>query len=364
MGEKIFNRKILCDVSVVQLEPRDIGAEFDFASQVPNNSDSEPATAVLCLIGVPGYFYKEVGMNMTLPNLRVGDPIRHESLSVFPLFSETNEKIEYQLADLALAEQSLLIEEIDEDGSVPELLVENKGDQRVLFLEGEELVGAKQNRILNTSVLVAAHSKVKIPVSCVEQGRWRHSTRFFGSSGSHSSSKLRRVLKSSVSESVKEKQSHRSDQGGVWKEVACMHACHDVASGTSAMSDAFEAYEETIATFRDNLKYVDGATGVAVAVGKKVVAIDVFDKSSTCEKVWERLLSGVVFDALEAAKTDQQPSVKDVEQLIANVGDLPWEQTPAVGEGEEYRSVSKRGDHGSALAFQQTVVHGSVVAAA
>ena len=57
-------------------------------------------------------------------------------------------------------------------GSVPDLLVENRGDVRVLFLEGEELIGAKQNRILNTSVLVAAHTKVKIPVSCVERGRW------------------------------------------------------------------------------------------------------------------------------------------------------------------------------------------------
>jgi len=55
-------------------------------------------------------------------------------------------------------------------GSVPDLLVDNRGDVRVLFLEGEELIGAKQNRILNTSVLVPAHSKIKIPVSCVEPG--------------------------------------------------------------------------------------------------------------------------------------------------------------------------------------------------
>lgn len=301
---------------------------------------------------------------MILPKLRVGDPIRHESLFVFPLFSKTNEKIKYRLSDQALADRSLLIEEVDESGSVPELLVENKGDQRVLFLEGEELVGAKQNRILNTSVLVAAHSKIKIPVSCVEQGRWSHNTQYFDSSGSHSPAKLRRALKSSVSKSVKEKKTHDADQGEVWREVACLHEYHSVDSCSSAMSDAFDTYEESISTYRNNLKYVDGATGIAVAVGQNVVAIDVFDKPPTCEKVWDRLLSGVVFDALEVAATDQQPSVADVEQLIANFGDLPWEQTPAVGEGEEYRSVTQRGDHGSALALQQTVVHGSVIAAA
>ena len=303
-------------------------------------------------------------MSVVLPNVRVGDPIRHKSLSVFPLFSDTSELIEYQLADAALADQSLLVEEIDESGSVPELLVENKGDQRVLFLEGEELVGAKQNRILNTSVLVAAHSKIKIPVSCVEQGRWRRMTQYFGSSGHHPPAKLRRALKSSVSKSAKEKQKHDADQGEVWREVACLHQCCMVDSSTAAMSDAYDAYEENIAMFRNNLNYVDGSTGMAVSIGEKIVAIDVFDKPATCEKVWGRLLSGVVLDALQAAEADSQPSVADVEKLISHVTGLAWEQNPAVGEGEEYRSVSKEGDHASVLACQQTVVHGSVIAAA
>ena len=154
-------------------------------------------------------------MSIALPKLHVGEPIQHESLSIFPLFSEAGGAIDYQLSDEAIANESLLIQEITEGGSVPDLLVENKGDSLVLFLEGEELVGAKQNRILNTSVLVAAHSKLKIPVSCVEQGRWRYSSRFFGSSGSHSPSKLRRALKASVSKSVRENRGHSSDQGQV-----------------------------------------------------------------------------------------------------------------------------------------------------
>ena len=274
-----------------------------------------------------------------------------------------NGGVDYRLSDAALADESLLVEEVSEGGSVPDLLVENKGDLRVLFLEGEELVGAKQNRILNTSVLVAAHTKIKIPVSCVEQGRWGYKSRYFGSSGSHSPSKLRRALKASVSRSVKEKRGHTSDQGEVWKEVACLHAAHGVESATAAMSDAFDTYEDRIGAYREKLKYVDGASGVAVAIGDRVVAVDLFDKPSTCQKVWDRMLSGVVFDALEAGETDQDASVADVEQLVATAGDLPWEQSEAVGEGEEYRAESNRGDHASALAFEETVVHGSVVAA-
>ncbi len=233
----------------------------------------------------------------------------------------------------------------------------------MLFLEGEELVGAKQNRILNTSVLVAAHSKVKIPVSCVEQGRWGYRSRGFGSSGSHIPTKMRRALKTSVSRSIKTKHGHRSDQGEIWDEVEQLHASHHVESPTTAMSDAFDSYRDRIETFKSELEYVDGAVGVAIAIGDRVVSVDLFDKPDTCRKVWNRLLSGVVFDALEAGDTERQASTADVEQLVAAVGDLPWEQSEAVAEGEEYRAVSKCGDHGSALAFEQVVVHGSVVAA-
>jgi len=45
--------------------------------------------------------------------------------------------------------------------------VANGADRPLLLLDGEELIGAKQNRILNTTVLVAAHTEVTIPVSCV-----------------------------------------------------------------------------------------------------------------------------------------------------------------------------------------------------
>ncbi len=141
-------------------------------------------------------------MSVVLPEVRVGDPVRHEALSVFPLFAGAESPVEYLLSDEGIGSGSVTVEEVSEGGSVPNLLVENKGNVRILFIEGEELVGAKQNRVLNTSVLIAAKTKVKIPVSCVEAGRWAYKSRHFGSSGSHSSPKLRWFLKMSVTDSL------------------------------------------------------------------------------------------------------------------------------------------------------------------
>jgi len=51
----------------------------------------------------------------------------------------------------------------------------------ILILDGEELVGAKQNRVVNTTLLIAAASSTVIPVSCVEQGRWDYDSPDFRS---------------------------------------------------------------------------------------------------------------------------------------------------------------------------------------
>ncbi|MDB5349956.1 MAG: hypothetical protein JWN86_1203 [Planctomycetota bacterium] len=297
----------------------------------------------------------------TLPEVRVGDPIRHEALTVFPLFSPPDEANDYLLSDEALAAGSITVEEVSEGGSVPILLVINSGDSRVLFLEGEELKGAKQNRVLNTSVLVAARSRTPIPVSCVEQGRWRYRSKNFSSGGSHSSSKLRHFLKRSVGESLKSGQGHTSDQMAVWGEVSRQMTSLGSTSETGAMSDTYERHQERLGEFRARLKYVEGASGIAAAVGPQVVAVDMFDRPSTCGKVWDRLLSGVVMDALEAASPAKVAEVADVEGLLSRLRAAPWEPTPAVGEGQEYRSDSVPLAHASSLVLGESVLHGSVV---
>jgi ARG/rhodanese/phosphatase superfamily protein len=299
---------------------------------------------------------------LAFPEIRVADPISHESISIFPLEAEVVSKVDYALSDEALAAGTVTVEELGEAGSVPELIVNNQTDHLVLFLEGEELRGAKQNRVLNTSLLVAAQSKITIPVSCVEKGRWHYTSRLFASGGSHGSSKLRHILKQSVLQSVKEGRGHRSDQGEIWKEVDRQSQSLGSHSATGAMADTFETYKDRLAEYRDRLKYVEGATGLAVAVGTKVVSVDLFDKPSTCRKVWDRLLTGVIMDALEAATAEERVEKADTEKMLMTLRDSSWEQTKAVGVGDEYR-CGWEDKHASALVYDGTVVHGSLVVA-
>jgi hypothetical protein len=298
--------------------------------------------------------------------IRVGQSLHHETLTVFPLFpsGSTIEEVDYLLSDEAVAAGSVTVEEISESGSVPTLMVTNQSDHRVLFLEGEELRGAKQNRVLNTSVLIGARTRATIPVSCVEQGRWRFRSRQFTPSDSYSSSKLRKSLKSSVSRSLRAGHGHQSDQGAVWKEVARQMTSLGSSSETHAMADTYESYRGRIEEFRDHLKYVEGATGLAVAVGPALVALDLFDKPATCQKIWDRLLTGIVMDALEEAQAAARAEPESVEALLKQLEGAPWQESPAVGEGHEYRAEAGSDTHASALTFSTSLLHGSAVVGA
>ena len=104
-----------------------------------------------------------------------------QNLTLVPLVAESEHDADYAVLDDALARGWIEITESGEAGHVPELSVVNRGSIAVLLLDGEELLGAKQNRVLNLTILVPPQQISIIPVSCVESGRWRHVSRHFSS---------------------------------------------------------------------------------------------------------------------------------------------------------------------------------------
>jgi hypothetical protein len=146
----------------------------------------------------------------TLGSILAGKPQSHGALTVIPTLAPMPAEPEW--LTVAEAGDRVCITEISEGGSVPNLRVANLGDLPLLLLDGEQLVGAKQNRILNMTVLVAAHTEVTIPVSCVEQGRWGYRARHSAPSDVS--------LYAGVSRSLREGRGHTADQQGVWKALA------------------------------------------------------------------------------------------------------------------------------------------------
>ena len=277
-----------------------------------------------------------IKMKDVLPSLTTAAAIGHRNLTLVPLRGEGHQLRfqNYMLAAEAINAGLLTVTEIDESGSVPELLAVNDADNPVLLIDGEELQGAKQNRIMDTSILLAGKSKTRIPVACVEQGRWSHTSREF-KTGNYTPSKLRQRKSCDVKHCLEAGGVPHSDQSAVWNCVdEALHHCH-MESPTAAMSDAMDSQTKVLDRYRQALPYPSGACGVVAAVDGQFIAADAFDSPATLEVIWPRLIASYAMDA-ETAKAEadaDDADTRDVDADDTNADDVDAKQ-PASGEGD------------------------------
>jgi len=302
-----------------------------------------------------------IQMKDVLPKWTPATAIGHRNLTLVPLRGEGHQQRfqDYLLASEAIDAGVLTVTEVDESGTVPELLAVNDADRPVLLIDGEELQGAKQNRILNTSVLLPPKSKTRIPVSCVEEGRWSHVSPTF-KTGNYAPSSLRQRKSRDVQYSLRARGRAESDQGAVWDSVAeHIDAC-EAAAPTRAMSDAMATLGEALGRYQEALPYPSGTCGVVAAVCGRFVAADAFDSPSTLEAIWARLVASYAMDAEATKDKGGKPfTAKAADVLLEHVADQQCQAFDAVGLGRDLRFEAKD-VLGQALHVKDHLLHLSV----
>jgi hypothetical protein len=286
-----------------------------------------------------------------LAALTPGEPLVHDTLTVVPLLRPSAPDPGW--LTLAEAGEAITIAEVDEAGAVPTLKVVNGAARPLLLLDGEELVGARQNRVLNTSVLVAAGSTLTIPVSCVEEGRWGYRTRRFVSGDVSLFASARRKKTARVTASLRARAGHRADQDEVWSDVAAMAAAYKVASPTGAMHDLYDQHAQELARAREALSPLPDQVGALVFVGEDWMGLEVLPCARLFASGWARLGAGY---AVEAIGREPMPGrgVSPAE-LLRRLASTAVEPAPAVGLGVEYRLDGNA--VGAALVVDEDVAH-------
>lgn len=291
-----------------------------------------------------------------LEPLTVGQAFGHLNLTLVPLMGDGGGRLDYVLGADAIEAGTLTITEVGESGTVPELLAKSTAETMVLLLDGEELVGAKQNRILNTSVLLPPKAETRIPVSCVEQGRW-HPTSLAFRVGGYAPAELRAHKSRDVGRNLRTEGVATSDQIEVWDVVECCLLATNTHSPTSAMHDVVEQRRETLDGYIDALPWPAGARGVIAAINGKFVALDLFDKAETLRRVWPRLITGYALDALgRRRERDRAFTEKGASALLEHLGEVACQPCPSVGVGQDWRFESEA-VVGQALVAEGVCVH-------
>lgn len=294
----------------------------------------------------------------TREKIRIGAPATYENLCIFPLVSNRDTGPDYLGMKTALAKGLIEIQEISQEGSLPNLNVINRSELPVLILDGEELAGAKQNRIANTSILLAAMSTTQIPVSCTEQGRWRYTSRTFSDSGIVMSSKARISKSYRVGSSLKEARGFNAEQGDVWHDVRDLHQRGGTGSRTQAMKDAYELKQKQIAAYVEAFPLEAGQKGMIVFMNGELAGMDNVSRFAAYADVHEKLLKSHAIEALTESKTGW--SVDGLGEAAAkflnHVLTLPATERPSVGLGKDYRLEGP--ETGAAvLSYKEEIIH-------
>lgn len=324
----------------------------------------ETVTARKPVVGVAGETGESAANASAMTDdFRVGAPLQHKNLTVFPVVSRTpRTEDRFLTLDEGLADGTVQIRELGAamEGEPAETREETDGQNDILFgndvnrlsvvnlspkplylMPGEVIVGGSQDRTIAEEVVIAPSKKpVPIDVYCVEHGRWAardeaESSSVVGAVASAGVTARFMATKSQAGEfsgkagylNKKNRLAAQSQagQGVVWNNVALANAASGVqpTSGTFTGNYADPHVADQLSAYTDRLEKSladeEQVVGVIVAVNGKVESVDVFESTPLFRKVWPKLLKSFALDAVhqsKQAKADSTCTVADAEAFL------------------------------------------------
>jgi len=284
--------------------------------------------------------------------LEVGRPVGHRGLTIIPVYTRrVFNRADYTTLEEALKMKWIEVSEV-EGGRVPQVRITNLSRNVLFLMGGEILTGARQDRILAQDVLLGPGTKnLLVPVYCVEQGRWTHTTTNFYSKSNLGTYKLR-------SKAVGKAPAAQSE---IWSEVQSQNSKLNVASGTSAYQDAYDKEENKAAIsgierkINDELRLADDTVGVVIGLGGRIIGLDIFANASLFKKQWPKILRSSALSALQD-DSSKQVSQRDAADFLRSLTAKDFTRKPALDLGYELES-SDAAAAVKSLVYPEAVLH-------
>ncbi len=296
-----------------------------------------------------------------LTNIEIGAPQHHENMTIHPVIFKGAIGPDYISLEEAVDSKNVVIKEISADGSVPNLALKNKGKSAVLILDGEELHGAKQNRVVNTTIMVAAGEELLVPVSCTEQGRWSYQSNEFSTSDHVMRHDVRSRKMGSVHLSLSQGRGYASDQAKVWRDIQYMAAESGVSSPTGAMNDTFREYGDSMKEFINAFPAQENQAGLLAFIDGRLAGCDFVSRPQVYQKLHAKLLRSYAVDAVVKRPRPHRdpadgPQGDPVADFLAAVAQCEGKFFPSVAMGEDVRFLGPD-LIGSALVVDSGAIH-------
>ncbi|MDX9753179.1 MAG: HIRAN domain-containing protein [bacterium] len=296
-----------------------------------------------------------------LYRIDMGYGLHHENLTIFPLFYPNGQEPGYTLLNTALEEGTAVIEEVNESGSVNSVMIHNQGPLPLLVPEGAIITGAKQNRVINVSILVSPGIRIRVPVCCVEQGRWSYTSRTFQTTHfAHPNLRGKKVDKL-YADRISTGEAN-SDQGEIWEEVANYMCCMNLHSSTQSLTDGFQQVQDRITAYREAFQLPSKTCGVMVFCGETALGMDLFDHSDSFQAMWGAIGDAYFSQAIQEKREEAKTPQAIPKDILCQIRDGIVLSKKNIGAGKEFM-VKTPALVGTGVWFEDKIRHMSVFTA-
>lgn len=293
-----------------------------------------------------------------LENLNTFPAEIHENMTVIGVNISEKNNSDLMSLEIGLNLGLVEISEVNENGSVNEVKIINKAVTPLLLVDGEEIIGSKQNRIINSTIIIPAKSEKIIPVSCTEAGRWNYNSTKFHYSKHMANSRVRRDKLISVSQSLKREKSFRSNQNKVWSNIREIQDELEVDSTTNALHDSFVQRSYDIESYKKSFTIHENQNGLIVYINGELVGFEIMYNSRRYKEYHDKIIESYILDAISKKGEEFNKELIDEDSFLNMIKKSEFESYDSVGLGVDYR-IDTDNLSGSAVIYNNKVVSAS-----
>lgn len=271
----------------------------------------------------------------------------YKNLTYIPVITNNGSELKFLTLSRAIKDDLVQIREVAGNATVPQITVINKAEGYLLIIDGDHLIGAKQNRVVNKTIIIPPESETRIPVSCTEQGRWHFVSEKFSKSKYSAPSTIRSIFKQKM-----------AAQQGVWEEVGKRMHSFSVHSPTSSLEEVYGKLDSSIEGHKKAISPVPSQVGFMIFINGGFSGLDILGDANLFSGVYNDLINGYIMDAIYKAKDKGEKTVSDLDKkkIIKDLLQIKTKAARSIGV-EKRRVIQGKKVAGEFITFQRKPVH-------
>lgn len=241
-----------------------------------------------------------------------------------------------------------------ENSDVNCVLCKNDSVVPLLLIDSDEITGAMQNRIINDSLLVPAQTSLKIPVSCIEQGRWHYKG---------NSKESKRFTPSQYSADFRTRgrkhianYEERHYQTDVWASIDEFETRSLHRSPTSSLHDSYENLKDKQEDYLKKFEIVKGQNGVIFIVNGELKGFELFYNHSIYKEYHEKLCRSYIIEAIIDSEGEDDADRLEIMKILEDISNCEYKSVKSIGLGENLKFSNEFGS-GSGLVYEDELIH-------